>query len=326
MKPLARFLGVATLAALSGAMSLGLQAQDFPNKPIRIVVPYAPAGNIDITARTLAPAFGEALGQTIVIDNRAGAGGSIGTAAVAKAAPDGYTLLLGSTGTITAGPAVYKSLPYDAMKDLVPVGAIQAVPLLLTAAPKAPISNFKEFLAYSKSKGSPITMASSGSGTTNHLALELLAREAKIELTHIPYKGSGAAYADLLGSQVETMMDQVSASLEHIRSGRLKAVAVTSLKRSPQLPNVPTLNELGLAGFDATTFTGLFAPAGTPAAVIEKLQAALKKVLATESIRERYRSLGVEMMDMSAAEFAAFVRTDAERWRKVAREANIVVE
>ena len=326
MKPFARLCAAVSAAAISVALSLGVQAQDFPNKPIRIVVPYAPAGNIDITARTLAPAFGEALGQSIIIDNRAGAGGSIGTAAVAKAAPDGYTLLLGSTGTITAGPAVYKSLPYDAMKDLVPIGSIQAVPLLLTASPKAPIGNFKEFLAYSKSKGSPITMASSGSGTTNHLALEMLSRDAKISLTHIPYKGSGAAYADLLGSQVDTMMDQVSASIEHIRSGRLKAIAVTSLKRSPQLPNVPTLDELGLAGFEATTFTGLFAPAGTPPAVIEKLQAALKKVLAMEPIRERYRSLGVEMMDMSAAEFAAFVRTDSERLRKVAREANIVVE
>jgi tripartite-type tricarboxylate transporter receptor subunit TctC len=326
MKPLARVRAAAFVAAISVVSCLGAQAQDFPNKPIRIVVPYAPAGNIDITARTLAPAFGEALGQTVIIDNRAGAGGSIGTAAVAKAAPDGYTLLLGSTGTITAGPAVYKTLPYDTMKDLVPIGAIQAVPLLLTAAPKTPVNNFKEFLAYSKAKGSPITMASSGSGTSNHLALEMLSREAKIPLTHVPYKGSGAAYADLLGSQVDTMMDQVSASIEHIRSGRLKAIAVTSLKRSPQLPNVPTLDELGVTGFNATTFTGLFAPAGTPPAVMEKLQGALKKVLATESIRERYRSLGVEMMDMSAAEFAAFVRADGERWRKVAREANIVID
>ena len=245
---------------------------------------------------------------------------------MAKAAPDGYTLLLGSSGTITAGPAVYKALPYDTMKDLIPIGAIQAVPLLLTAAPKAPIGNFREFIAYSKSKGSPITMASSGSGTSNHLALEMLARDAKIALTHVPYKGSGAAFSDLLGSQVETMMDQVSASIEHIRSGRLKAIAVTSLKRSPQLPNVPTLDELGVTGFEATTFTGLFAPAGTPPLVIEKLQGALKKVLALEAVRERYRSFGVEMMDMSAAEFATFVRADAERWRKVAREANIVVE
>ncbi len=325
MKNMAGVFAAAALAICAAGWPVA-QAQEFPGKPIRIVVPYAPAGNIDITARTLAPAFGEALGQQIIIDNRAGAGGSIGTGVVAKAAPDGYTLLLGSSGTITAGPAVYKALPYDTMKDLVPIGAIQAVPLLLTASMKTPFNTYGEFIAYSKSKGSPITMASSGSGTSNHLALELLSREAKIPLTHVPYKGSGAAYADLLGGQVETMMDQVSASIEHIRGGRLKAIAVTSVKRSPQLPNVPTLDELGVKGFDATTFTGLFAPAGTPPAVIEKLQAALKKVLAIEAVRERYRTLGVEMMDMSNADFAAFVRADGERWRRVAREANIVVE
>jgi tripartite-type tricarboxylate transporter receptor subunit TctC len=250
----------------------------------------------------------------------------IGATAGAKAAPDGYTLLLGSTGTITLGPAVFKTMPYDAMKELVPIGAIQEVPLLITVSPKLPVNNFKEFLAYSKSKGSPVTMATSGVGTTNHLALEMLVHEAKIPVTHVPYKGSGAAFADVLGSQVDTMMDQLSASIEYVRSGRLRAIAITSLKRSPQLPNVPTLAELGLTGFNATTFTGLFAPAGTPAAVMEKLQAALKKVLATESVRERYRALGVEMMDMSPAEFAVFVRADAERWRKVAREANIVLE
>ncbi|MFH1603147.1 MAG: tripartite tricarboxylate transporter substrate binding protein [Pseudomonadota bacterium] len=273
----------------------------------------------------MAPGFGEALGQTVLIENRAGGGGMIGSTAAAKSPPDGYTLLLGSSGSITLGPAVYKTMRYDPAKDLVPTGAIQAVPLLVTISPKIPINNFKEFLAYSKSKRSPITMATSGVGTTNHLALEMLSHEAKIALTNVPYKGSGAAFANVLGGQVETMMDQVSASLEYVRSGRLKAIAITSLKRSAQLPNVPTLDELGLKGFDATTFTGLFVPAGTPPAVIGKLQAALKKVLTTESVRERYRSLGVEMMDMSPAEFDAFLRADAARWRKVARDANIVL-
>jgi tripartite-type tricarboxylate transporter receptor subunit TctC len=289
-------------------------------------VPYVPSGNIDITARTLAPGFGEALGQTIIIDNRAGAGGLIGATYVAKAAPDGYTLLLGSTGTVTLAPAVFKTVPYDAAKDLVAIGAIQEVPLLVTVAPKLPVNNYKEFLDYVKAKGSPISMATSGVGTTNHLALEMLMHEAKIKITHVPYKGSGAAFTDLLGSQIDSMMDQLSASIEYVRSGRLRAVAITGLKRSPQLPNVPTLNELGLTGFNATTFTGLFAPGGTPPAAMEKLQAALKKVLATESVRERYRALGVEMMDMSPAEFAAFVRADLEKWRKVAREANIVLD
>ena len=326
MKPFARVCAAAFAAAASVALSLGAQAQDYPNKPIHIVVPYVPSGNIDITARTLAPGFGEALKQNIIIDNRAGAGGLIGATAVAKAAPDGYTLLLGSTGTITLGPAVFKTMPYDPAKELVSIGPIQEVPLVITVAPKLPVNNYNEFLAFVKPKGSPISMATSGVGTTNHLALEMLMHEAKIAITHVPYKGSGAAFTDLLGSQIDSMMDQVSASIEYVRSGRLRAIAITSLKRSPQLPNVPTLNELGLQGFNATTFTGLFAPAATPPAVIEKLQAALKKVLATELVRERYRALGVEMIDMSPAEFAAFVRVDAERWRKVARASNIVLE
>ena len=316
----------ACAAATSIALSFGTQAQDFPSKPIRIVVPFVPSGNIDITARALAPALGAALRQTIIIDNRPGAAGFIGAAAVAKATPDGYTLLLGSTGTITLRPALFKVMPYDPAKDLVPIGAIQEVPLVLAVSPKIPVNNFKEFLAYSKTKGNPITMATSGVGSTDHLALEMLTRLAKIPLTQVPYKGSGGAYADLLGGQVDALMDQVSASMEYIRSGRLKAVAVTSLKRSSQLPNVPTLDELGLAGFNATTFTGLFAPAGTMPAVMEKLQSALKKALMDESVRERYRTLGVEIMDMSLAEFTAFLRADAERWRKVAREANIVID
>ncbi len=326
MKPFARVCAAAFVAAISVALSLGAQAQDFPSKPIRIVVPYVPGGNIDITARTLAPGLGEALGQTIIVDNRAGAGGLIGSTYAAKAAPDGYTLLLGSTGTVTLAPAVFKTVPYDAAKDLVPIGAIQAVPLLITVAPKVPVNSFKEFLAYTKSKGSPVTMATAGVGTTNHLALEMLKHDAKIAVTHVPYKGSGAAFTDLLGSQIDSMMDQLSASIEYVRSGRLRAIAITSLKRSPQLPNVPTLDELGLPGFNATTFTGLFAPAATPSAVIEKLQGALKKVLTTESVRERYRTMGVEMMNMTPAEFAAFVRADAERWLKAARQANIVLQ
>jgi tripartite-type tricarboxylate transporter receptor subunit TctC len=313
----------AIASALSGTDAL---AQDFPARPVRIVVPYVPSGNVDITARTLAPTFSEALGVQVIVENRAGAGGTLGTAAVAKSPPDGYTLLLGSSGTITTGPAVYKNLAYDPVRDLVPVGPIQAVPMVLTAAPKTPVSSFRELLAYAKSKGSPVTMASAGAGTSNHLALELLARDAQLPVLHVPYKGSGAALVDLLGSQVETMMDQLTASIEHIRGGRIKAIAVTSRQRSPQLPNVQTLDEAGVTGFEATTFTGLFAPAGVAPGVLDTLQVALKKTLANETVRERYRSMGVEMMDMSPADFAAFVRADLEKWRKVARQANIVVD
>ncbi len=303
-----------------------LHAQDFPNRTVRIVVPYAPSGNVDITARTMSQAFSDALGVQVVIDNRPGAGGGIGTTAVAKSPADGYTLLLGSSGTITGGPAIYKNLAYDPIRDFVAIGAIQSVPMVLTAAPKTPVNNFRELLAYAKSKNAPITMASAGTGTSNHLALELLAREARFPVTHVPYKGSGPALTDLIGSQVETMMDQLTASIEHIRAGRIKPLGVSSKQRSSQIPTVPTFEEMGVVGYEATTFTGLFAPAGLAPATQEKLQIALRKALAIESVRERYRSMGVEMMSMSPTEFSAYVRADLDKWRKVARDANIVAD
>ena len=318
MKPLI------ALAAL--ACALVVHAQDFPTRPVRIVVPWPPSGNVDITARTVAPALGEALGQPVIVDNRAGAAGTIGSAAVAKSPADGYTLLLGSTGTITAGPAVFKTLPYDPVKDFVAVGGIQSVPLVLTAAPKTPVSTYAEFVSLANSKKGQLSVASAGSGSSNHLAIELLMRMADLKLLHVPYKGSGPAIADLLGSQVESMMDQLTASIGYIREGRLKPLAITSRARSPLLPNVPTLDELGVKGYEASTFTGLFAPADTPHLVLDQLFSSLKKALANETVRERYRGMGVEIMDSSQAEFAAFVRADLDKWRRVAREGNIVVE
>ncbi|HEY8251450.1 MAG TPA: tripartite tricarboxylate transporter substrate-binding protein [Burkholderiales bacterium] len=299
-------------------------AQEFPSKTVRIVVPWPPSGNVDITARTVAPAFGEALGQSAIVENRAGAAGAIGSAAVAKGAADGYTLLLGSSGTITAGPAVWKNRQYDPVKELVAVGGIQSVPIVLTAAAKTPVSTYAEFVSLARSK--QISIASAGSGSSNHLAIELLMRMANLNLLHVPYKGSGPALTDLLGSQVESMMDQLTASIGHIREGRIKALAISSAKRSPLLPNVPTLDEAGVKGYEAATFTGLFAPAGTPANALEKLHAALRKALASEAVRERFRGMGVEIIELAQPEFAAYVRADYEKWLKVAREGNIVVE
>jgi len=299
-------------------------AQEFPSKPIRIVVPWPPSGNVDITARTVAPAFGEALGQQVVVENRAGAAGAIGSAAVAKAPADGYTLLLGSSGTITAGPAVWKTQHYDPLKDFVAVGPIQSVPIVLTAAPKTPVTNYAEFVSLAKSK--QVSVASAGSGSSNHLALELYMRMANIKVLHVPYKGSGPAITDLLGSQVECMMDQLTASIGHIRDGRIKAIAISSTKRSPLLPNVPTLDEAGVKGYEALTWTGIMAPAGVPKNVVDKLNGALRKALTHPTVRERFGGMGVEIMDMAQPEFAAYVRTDFDKWQKVAREGNIVVE
>jgi tripartite-type tricarboxylate transporter receptor subunit TctC len=312
------------LLIISALIALPAFSQEFPTKPVRIVVPWPPSGNVDITARTVQPGLGEALGQQVIVENRAGAAGTIGSAAVAKSPADGYTLLLGSTGTITAGPAVFKNPPYDAVRDFVPVGGIQSVPIVLTTAPKTPVTSYSEYVNLAKTK--QISIASAGSGSSNHLAIELLMRMANLNLLHVPYKGSGPAITDLLGSQVESMMDQLTASIGHIREGRIKAVAISSQKRSPLLPNVPTLDELGVKGYEASTWTGLFAPAGTPAPVVDKIHAGLKKALANPAARERFQGMGVEIIDMSQAEFAAYVRSDFEKWRRVAREGNIVVE
>jgi len=301
-------------------------AQEFPNRPVRIVVPWPPSGNVDITARTLSPAFSEALGQQVIIENRAGAGGTIGTAAVVKSPADGYTLLLGSSGTVTSGPAVFKNLPYDPLKELVAIGPIQSVPIVLTAAPKTPVSTFQGFVALANAKPGGVSVASAGSGSSNHLALELLMRMANLKLLHVPYKGSGPAITDLLGSQVEAMMDQLTASIGHIREGRIKPLAISSPKRSPLLPNVPTFDESGVKGYEAATFTGIFAPSGVSPEVVQKLSSALKKAMSNEGVRERYRAMGVEIMDMGQAEFAAYVRADFEKWKRVAREGNIVIE
>jgi tripartite-type tricarboxylate transporter receptor subunit TctC len=314
------------LACLVSFLALTAQAQDFPSKPVRIVVPWPPSGNVDITARAIAPALGEALGQQVIVENRAGAAGRIGSEAVAKAPADGYTLLLGSSGTITAGPAVFRNLGYDPVKDFVAVGGIQSVPIVLTVAPKTPAASYQEYVALAKKKDGQLSIASAGSGSSNHLAIELLIRMADLKLLHVPYKGSGPALTDLLGSQVESMMDQLTASIGYIKDGRLRALAISSRTRSSLLPNVPTLDELGVKGYEATTFTGLFVPAGTPPAAFDRLVASLKKALQDHMVRERYRGMGVDLIEMSQPEFAAYVRTDLEKWRKVAREGNIAVE
>jgi len=301
-------------------------AQTFPNHPIRLVVPWPPAGNVDITARAIAPAMSEILGTQVVVDNKPGAAGRIGCTEVAKAAPDGYTLVLGSTGTMTAGPAVWKNLSFDPLKDFVAVGAIQSVPIVLTAAPKAPFSTYAEFAKLVKEKPGQISIASAGSGSSNHLALELWMKQSGLQVLHVPYKGSGPAISDVIGSQVNGMMDQLTASIGHIREGRMKALAITSPRRSPLLPEVPTLAELGVKGAEADTFTGIFAPSGLSQEVLQKLNGAMRKALSQDAVRERYKSMGVDIMDMSQPDFAAYVRVDYDKWRKVAKDGNISVE
>jgi len=314
------------LAGCAVASAIPARAQDFPVKPIRIIVPFAPGGNVDITARTIATPMGEILGQQVLVENRPGGGGMVATAQVAKGPADGYSLVLGSSSSISVAPAVAKNPPYDPTRDLAVVGPIQQVPIVLTSSARVQMSSYRDFVAQAQARPGRISVASAGTGTSNHLALELLMKQTGLKVIHVPYKGSGPALVDLVGGQVETMMDQLTASMAHIKEGRVRALAVTTRKRSALLPEVPSLAELGLADYDVSTFTGLFAPAGTPRPVLDKLAGALARVLAQPAIRERFASLGVEMIEQDARAFDAYVKKDFENWRAVARDANISLE
>jgi len=262
----------------------------------------------------------------VVVENRPGGGGMVATAQVIKGPADGYTLVLGSSSTISVAPATTKAPPYDPTRDLATVGPIQAVPIVLTASAKTTITSYREFVAQAQARPGRVSVASAGTGTSNHLALELLMKQSGMKLLHVPYKGSGPALIDVVGGQVETMMDQLTASMQHIKEGRVRALAVTTKKRSALMPDVPTLAELGVTDYDVSTFTGLFAPVGTPRPVLDKLGAALAKVLAQPAVRERFAALGVEMIDTDARAFDAYVKKDFENWRTVARDANISLE
>lgn len=323
-----RRLCIAALSAagLTWLIAAPVAAQSFPDRPIKIVAPQPPGGNIDTTARAVAQALSEALGVSVVVENRTGAGGTIGTTFVAKSAPDGYTLLFAGSGQLAVAPAVYQAPGYDTTKDLAVVGPVQQVPLVLTAGPKSKAGSFAELVKLAQQQPGAISIASAGTGSSNHLTLELMAQQAGIKLLHAPYRGSGPALNDLLGGQVDLMMDQLNSSLPHLKSGKVRALAVTSRSRSPSLPDVPTLHELGLSGFDVWTYSALMAPAGTPKPVLDKLSAALKKGLESSSMRERFAAMGVEAMSASPANFETELRADVERWKKLAREANITAE
>ena len=316
----------ATLGATAWLVACAAWAQDFPGKPMRIIVPFAPGGNVDITARIIAQPMADILGWQMIVENRPGGGGMVATGQVARGAADGYTLVLGSSSTISVAPATAKNPPYDPTRDLAVVGPIQAVPIVLTTSAKTSMTSYREFVAQAQARPGRVSVASAGTGTSNHLALELLMKQSGLKLIHVPYKGSGPALVDLLGGQVETMMDQLTASMAHIKEGRLRALAVTTRKRSALLPEVPSLSELGLGEYEVSTFTGLFAPAGTPRPVLDRLAGALARVLAQPAVRERFVALGVEMIELDARAFEAYVKKDFENWRALARDANISLE
>lgn len=308
----------AAIASSAGAV--------YPDRPIRIIVPYVPGGNIDITARTLAPGLGEALGQTIVVENRGGAGGTIGTEVAAKAPADGYTLLLGSSGTLTNAPALYPKLGYDPLKDFATTSMTTVVPIIIETHPSVPVKTVREFIALVKARPDRITMASAGSGSSNHLAGALFQKATQTKLIHVPYKGSGAALVDLMGGQVDVFFDQLSSSIGYLQSGKLRPIAVTTLKRSPYLPEVPSANEAGVPGFDASTVTGITLPAATPPDVIAKVHSALVKVLRAKTTRDSFARFGAETLESTPEEFSKFIRDDLAKWNKLVRETGIKLE
>jgi tripartite-type tricarboxylate transporter receptor subunit TctC len=301
-------------------------SQDYPAKPIRIVVPFSPGGVADNSARVVADPLGARLGQQVLVENRPGASGNIGTQAVAQAAPDGYTLLLGFDGTMVINPHVFPKIPFDTLKDFAPVTKLGDATLILVAHPSVPARDLAEFIAHAKARPGPFAYGTSGTGGTPHLAGELLKLRTGISLEHVPYKGGGQAITDVVGGQIPLVFTAIATAQQYVRTGRLVGLGVPGARRSAALPDVPTFVESGLPGFDVSSWTGIFAPAGTPRPVVDKLQRELAAVLRTAFVRERYAVLGIEPVGNSSQEFGDQVRADLARWEKVVRAANVRLE
>ena len=309
----------ALLAGL-GALSLSAAAfAQYPNKPIKIIVPFLAGGTTDIMARAVAADLQKAFGQAVVVENRAGAGGNIGADAVAKSAPDGYTFLMGTVGTHAINMVLYTKMPYDAVKDFAPVSLVAAVPNILVATPSFPVNSVKELIDLAKKEDGKLTFASSGSGTSIHLSGELFKQLAGVQMTHVPYKGSSAALPDVMSGQVNVMFDNAPSVMPHIKGGKLKAIAVTSSKRAPALPNVPTIAESGLPGFEASSWFGLLAPAGTPKEIVDKVSAQIQKMLQIPEMKERLASQGADGVGNTPEQFAAHIKTEIDKWAKVVK-------
>ena len=319
---LLRYLSI-VLTAASAAPAL---AQGFPDKPLRLIAPFPPGGNVDIHARVLAAGLSEVFGQQVIVDNRAGAGGMIGAEAAAKAAPDGYTLVLGSNGSISIGPLLYPKVNYAPLRDFAPVTLLSISPMTFAVHPSIPAKNVKELVALAKAQPGKVTMATAGTGTSNHLAGELFMNMTGTRLIHVPYKGSGPALVDILGGQIDLIVDQVASSIAHIRAGKLRPLAVTTDKRAAVMPEVPTFDEAGLKGYEASTYAALLAPAGTPKEVVARLNAATLKVLANPATKERFAQMGAEPAPMSPEQFGAYLKNDITKWRRVISESNVKVE
>ncbi len=317
-----------SLVAAAGFTPLASLAQDaYPTKTIRFVVPYPPGGPTDLMARLLQGELQTRLGVSVMIDNKAGAGGNVGSADVAKQAPaDGHTILLAASGPMAVNSSLYKSMPFNPLTELAPVIQISSFPLVLEVHPKVPAKNVKDLIAYAKTNKKDLSFASAGNGTPQHLAGELFNTQMSIEIAHIPYKGAGPALNDLLGGQVQVMFDVLGSSLPHIQGGKLVPLAVTSAKRSPQLPNVPTMAEAGVAGYEFSAWHGIAVRAGTPKPIIDKLNATLNAIFSDAEFHKKWEAIGTPVVGGTAEKFADLIKRDTVRLGKVVKDAGVTLD
>ncbi|MEY4295463.1 MAG: hypothetical protein RLY82_1151 [Pseudomonadota bacterium] len=317
MKKILTTLGVTAWLALSASAL----AQSYPTKPIKLIVPFPPGGGTDIIAREIAQKVAANTGWSMVIDNKPGAGGNLGIDAVAKAAPDGYTIGLGQSSNLAVNPTLYSKLPYDSVKDLAPIGVVASAPLLLTVAANSPLTSFNDLMAVSKAKPGEINFAYSGNGTVAHLTGVMLQNQANIKWTLVPYKGAAQAATDLIGGQVQLYISSVPTLIGHVRSGKMRALAITSLKRGDDLPEVPSVAESGVRGFEAVTWFGFVAPAGTPKDIVSRLNAEIAKALQAPDVRKKLGDQGADILGGSPEQFGNLIKTDIVRWAPVVKQS-----
>lgn len=311
---------------LAAPLSVARAEDAFPTRPVRLVVPFAPGGSVDISARIVANYLQQELGQPVVVENRTGAGGRVGATMVAASPADGYTLLVGSSGSLTALEAIAKKLSFQLERDFVPIAQLNITPMVVEVGRGSEANTFAELIAAAKAKPSTIGIASAGVGSSNHLAIELLQSVTGATFLHVPYKGSGQAVADLLAGHVPAMVDQIASSISYIREKQFRALAVMSPTRSLLLPDVPSMKDLGFDGVQAASFTGILAPTGTPPKVLDKLERAIIKVASLPDVAKRFGELGADPQVIGSVEFGKFLKTDLARWKAVAQKANISIE
>ena len=299
---------------------------EYPQRPIRFVVPFAPGGSTDTLARTISLKLGETFGQQVVVDNRAGGNGNIGTDIVAHAVPDGYTILLGYIANLAIGPSLYAKLPFDPVRDFAPVTLLAVAPNILVVHPSVPVRSFREFIAYAKANPAKVNFASAAVASPGHLSGELLNIAAGIHMQHVPYKGSGQAVIDLVGGQVQAMVSGMSSVMPHIKAGRLRPLAVTGAQRSPAVPDLPTIAESGFPKFEATAWYGVLAPAGTPKAIVTRLHDAIISALKLPDVKERLEYVGFEIVGGTPEAFGAYIKTEIIKWAPVVKASGVKPE